>query len=112
MPKKYRLSGEELRNLSGKPARAGGKHVHGRFFSLFIAPIRAENAKCACVVSKKTAAKAVDRNRIKRRCRNIFAKHIAGVKKPVALVFSAKRDSKSATFAELERDLDDLFSKL
>jgi ribonuclease P protein component len=112
MPKKYRLSGEELRGLSGRPAQSAGKRIHGRFFSLLVVPVGRGNAKCACVVSKKTAAKAVDRNSIKRRFRNILATRIVREQKPLALVFSAKRDAGGASFAELEHDIDELFSKL
>jgi ribonuclease P protein component len=105
MPKKYRLSGNEIRNLSGK-------RIHGRFFSLLIAPIAGSHAKCATVVSKKVAAKAVDRNKIKRRIRNALAKRVPDLHKVLGLVFSAKRDAKGASAAELERDIDVLFSNL
>jgi ribonuclease P protein component len=105
MPKKYRLSGEEIRNLSGR-------RMHGKLFSLLVAPIRAEHAKCAVVVSKKAAAKAVERNKIKRRSRNALAKRMPRVGKPLALVLYAKRDAKSATFSEIEHDIEVLFSKL
>ena len=105
MPKKYRLSGEEIRKLFGK-------RMHGTFFSLLVAPIQSEHAKCACVVSKKVSAKAVDRNKVKRRCRNVVAKRISDVSKPLALVFTAKREAKDAEFSKIERDIDVLFSKL
>ena len=105
MPKKYRLTGEELSHLSGK-------RMHGKFFSLLISPISGDHAKCAVVVSKKVAMKAVDRNKIKRRVRNILSKHIPRTKNSVALVFSAKRETKGVAFAELSRDIEALFSKV
>lgn len=105
MPKKYRLSGEEIRKLSGK-------RMHGRFFSLLVAPIAGQHAKCACVVSKKVSAKAVERNKVKRRCRNALAKRMPELTKPLALVLYAKREAKDAEFSEIERDVDVLFSKL
>jgi ribonuclease P protein component len=108
MPKKYRLSGEEIRNLSSLTGGQAGKRLHGRLFSLLVAPVPGDNAKCACVVSKKAAAKAVDRNKIKRRCRAVLAKRVADVKKPVALVLYAKREAKDATFSEIERDISTL----
>ena len=111
MPKKYRLSGEELRSFSGRPAVSRGKRLNGRFFSLLVVSGE-KSAKCACVVSKKTAARAVDRNKIKRRCRDILAKRIGSLQKPAALVFSAKREAKAATFSELEHDIEALLSKL
>jgi ribonuclease P protein component len=105
MPKKYRLTGEEIRNLSGK-------RMHGKFFSLLIAPIRADHAKCTVVVSKKVAMKAVDRNTIKRRARSALAKHVPNVKKAVALVLYAKREAKGAAFKEIVHDIGVLFSKV
>jgi ribonuclease P protein component len=105
MPKKYRLSGEEIRKLSGK-------RMHGTFFSFLVAPIAGSSAKCACVVSKKVSAKAVDRNKVKRRCRSVLAKRMPNLKKPLALVLYAKREAKDAEFSKIERDIDVLFSKL
>jgi ribonuclease P protein component len=104
MPKKYRLTGLEIRSLSGK-------RVHGRFFSLLIAPLAGTHAKCAIVVSKKVSLKAVDRNKVKRRSRTMIARRIGAVRKPLALVFYAKRDAKGAEVRELDRDIDALFSK-
>lgn len=105
MPKKYRLTGEEIRNLSGKRS-------HGAFFSMLVAPIAANHAKCAVVVSKKVSLRAVDRNKIKRRARNAIAKRILGVKKPIGLVFYAKRETKGAEFSEISRDIEALFSRV
>lgn len=105
MPKKYRLTGEEIRHLSGK-------RLHGKLFSFLIAPIGGGHPKCASVVSKKVSARAVDRNKVKRRVRTVVAKHIASIKKPIAIVLYAKREAKDAEFKEIERDIEVLFSKL
>ena len=105
MPKKYRLSGEEIRHLSGKRS-------HGRLFSLLTAPIAGDHAKCAIVVSKKAAARAVDRNKIKRRSRNVLAKHMAEVKKPVALVLYAKRDALKAEPSDVNSDIAGLLARV
>ena len=105
MPKKYRLTGEEIRILSGK-------RMHGKFFSLLIAPILGGHPKCAVVVSKKVAMKAVDRNTIKRRARSALVKYLPGVKKAAALVLYAKREAKGADFKEIVRDIEVLFSKV
>jgi ribonuclease P protein component len=104
MPKKYRLSGEEIRNLSGK-------RMHGRFFSLLVASIPGAHAKCASVVSKKVSARAVDRNKVKRRCRNSLAKLMPAIHKPVALVLYAKREAKDAEFSDIDRDIASLLSR-
>lgn len=105
MPKKYRLTGEEIRKLSGK-------RIHGKLFTLLIAPIDTGHAKCAVVASKKTASGAVDRNKIKRRTRNALAKRLGAVKKSAALVFYAKRETKAASFAAIEADIAALLAKV
>lgn len=111
MPKKYRLSGEEIRKLSRLNGGQARKRMHGRFFSLLVAPIDGQHAKCAVVVSKKAAAKAVDRNKIKRRARNVLAKRIPSAGKPVALVLYAKREANEAEFPDIERDIESLLSR-
>jgi ribonuclease P protein component len=105
MPKKYRLSGEEIRKLSGK-------RMHGKLFSLLVAPIPDDHQKCAVVVSKKVSLKAVDRNKVKRRARNVLAKLMPQMQRSVALVLYAKRETKDAEFAEISRDIEGLFSKV
>lgn len=104
MPKKYRLSGDELKNLSGKRS-------HGKFFSLLVAPLPADHPKFAIAVSKKVALKAVDRNKIKRRTRSALQKCFRSVSKPAAFVLYAKADAKKAEFSEIQRDVEALFSK-
>lgn len=105
MPKKYRLTGDEIKNLSGKRS-------HGRLFSLLAAPLSVGHPKFAIVVSKKIASKAVDRNKIKRRTRNALAQARTKVIRPLALVLYAKSDIKKAAFSEIAHDIDALFSKL
>jgi len=79
---------------------------------MLIAPIKGPGAKCATVASKKVARRAVDRNKIKRRCRAILSKHISNIQKPVALVFYAKADAKAAKFSAIESDIETLLSKV
>jgi len=105
MPKKYRLSGEEIRNLSGK-------RLHGKLFSMLVAPIKGTGVKCATVASKKVARRAVERNKIKRRCRAALSKRIMNIQKPIALVFYAKSDAKIAKFSAIEADIETLLSKV
>src|ERR1700722_11956441 len=99
MLKKYRLSGEEIRNLSGK-------RMHGKLFSLLVASIPDDHPKCAVVVSKKVSLRAVDRNKIKRRARSVLGKLMPHMQKTVALVLYAKRETKDAEFAEISRDIE------
>jgi len=64
--------------------------------------------KVACVVSKKAARKAVDRNRIKRHCREALRPLMPHIRQPVALAFYANSASSKATFEELSRDIANL----
>ncbi len=101
MPKKYRLSHAELIGLS-KPSR----RVHGSYFSLTVTPLPASlGAKVACAVSKKVSARAVDRNRIERACREALRPLMEEIQKPVALIFYAKREAREATSALIARDI-------
>jgi len=105
MPRKYRLTGDEIKKLSG--ARS-----HGALFSLLSAPIPGNHPKCAFVVSKKVAARATDRNTIKRRCRSALSKRITQLHAPLALVFHAKRESLHAPFSAVASDIDALLRRL
>ncbi len=94
----------------GKPRR-----FFSAYFSLTVAPFSADNAsngpKCACVVSKKAAAKAVDRNLIKRRCREACSLAIKGLSARCSFVFYAKKEARGATYRELEADIRKLLAQ-
>jgi len=61
--------------------------------------------KIACIVAKKAVRKATDRNRIKRRCREIVRLEVGHIKKPVALALYANAASVQATFDQLRADI-------
>jgi len=105
MPRSYSLTGEEIRNLSGK-------RLHGRFFSLLVAPLPGKHAKCACVVSKKVAREAPKRNLIKRRSRAVCSTKVKSIQKPIALVLYAKKGVDAASFVDIRADITDLFEKV
>jgi ribonuclease P protein component len=105
MQKRYRLSGEEIRALKGS-------RMHGAFFSVLVAPIGGTLPKCACVASKKVSLKAPVRNLIKRRCRAALAKSIMTIKKPLAVVFHAKREAAEASFADIQTDIISVVSRI
>lgn len=98
MPKKSRLTGAEIRSIRSP------RRVHGSYFSLSISATAADAVRFACVVSKKVAARAVDRNLLKRRCREIVAKRISYVPSGTYLLY-AKKGALSATYKDLERDI-------
>ncbi len=102
MPKTKRLSHKELTNQ--KHAR----RLHGSLFSLSVFPLPSGEAKFACVVSKKVAPKAHDRNLLKRRCRESARPVLARVHSSLALVVSAKRAAAHASFAMIRKDIEEL----
>lgn len=72
----------------------------------------------ASVVSKKIAARAVDRNRTERRCREAVRAHMLRIRKPLApphaglaLVFHGKREAISASFEETKKDIETLLAR-
>lgn len=93
--------------------RGTERRVHGLLFSLAISPLAQgeTTTKFACVVSKKVSPKAVERNRIKRRCREA-ARAFMSDDSPRALVFVAKRTARDATSGDLTRDIESLLKKI
>ena len=95
--------------------KSAGKRCHGRFFSLSAAPLaQGRCSSLACVVSKKVEPKAVERNLIKRRCREAVRAHIRtrASAPPLLLVFRAKKEATGATFADMLRDIGGLVDKV
>lgn len=66
--------------------------------------------KAACVVSKKTAARAVDRNLIKRRWRDAMRGNLH-IPTPSALVFYAMKGAKGASYADIKSNVDGLIAR-
>lgn len=105
MPKKYLLTGPEIRSF--RPLN----RAHGTFFSLSYGPIEGADAKCAVVVSKKVAVKATDRNLIKRRVRGILLPLMSKAA-PAGVMLIAKKGASGASFQDLSTDVQRLFAKV
>lgn len=105
MPAKFRLTRADFKLFSSQRVH----RVRGIFFTLSITPLPVGSVqKIACIVSKKAAKKAVDRNHIKRRTRAILQSLVPHIHMPVALAFYANNMSNRATFDELSKDITDL----
>ena len=104
MPHKHRLTGVEMRTTRS------ARRMSGALFSVSVAP-GGKTARFGVVVSKKVAAKAVDRNLIKRRWRASLLKHLS-VAPAGAYVFVAKRDAAVASFADIRDDVAALVARL
>ena len=68
--------------------------------------------KFACVVSKKVSSRAVDRNRIKRQCREAIRPQLSKLGGRYALVFTAKREAVHASFAEVVQEIGKLLARI
>lgn len=109
MPRKNRLTRADFNLL----LKVKTRRINGVFFTVTIAPLPdALHSKASCVVSKKIARRAVDRNTIKRRCREAVHPFLSVLKKPVMLMFYAKKESLGAPFQVVNEDVTKIFSQL
>ncbi|OGG57946.1 ribonuclease P protein component [Candidatus Kaiserbacteria bacterium RIFCSPHIGHO2_01_FULL_55_17] len=87
--------------------------VSGALFALSVSPLlKAQGPKFTCVVPKKVAPKAVQRNLIKRRCRAAVRTHIRRVTTPTALIFRARKGILGAPYADIDKDIRTLVDRL
>ena len=106
----HRLSRSDFVRMRGGKRQS---RVHGTYFSLATSPLSGDTGpKFACVVSTKVSKKAVERNRIKRLCREAVNSRIPGIQKSLALVFYAKHEAADAPRAAIHRDIDELLEKI
>lgn len=90
----------------------GFKRLMGAFFSLSWGKIEGRTTPAsACVISAKTAPRAVVRNRIKRRCRATMAPLISRMDEPWILVWHAKKGAVHASNEEMKREIQELMSR-
>ncbi|MBI5644666.1 ribonuclease P protein component [Candidatus Kaiserbacteria bacterium] len=107
MPKRYSLSGPEIRSV--KPSR----RISGMLFSLAIARIPDRTVPgVAFVVSKKVALRANVRNLIKRRLRSAVRTHVGKLLAGSAYIFTARRNASHADYADIASDVQDLIAKI
>ncbi|MFZ2887314.1 MAG: ribonuclease P protein component [Minisyncoccia bacterium] len=101
MPRSSRLSRADFKLMRGF------RRIQGRFFSLSFGTIAGRSSPgAAIIVSKKTAALAATRNRIKRRGRSVL-KEVAQKNDPV-LVLVAKKGAAEAAFSDIQKDIQGL----
>jgi len=108
--KNHKLTRDGIENLFLE--RKGGEY-HSSYAALYINQSLNKNipAKFAFVVSKKTAKKAVSRNKLKRRARYIIQKHSNKIKNGYRGAFVFKSTAAKVSFDELELSILDLLKK-
>ena len=113
LPKRYRLR----KNIEFVATYAQKKHVSCEYFVINLGKLKPNEdyvSKAAFVVSKKVDKRAVVRNKIKRRMREVYKSLIAENKtfpKWMSVVVSAKSAAKDIDFAVFNNELRTLFEK-
>lgn len=85
--------------------------VRDRYFTILYRPSEGAEPRLGMAVSRRTAPKATDRNRIKRLVRETF-RHRRARLGPRDIVVIAKAPARDADRAELRRCLDRLWQKV
>lgn len=103
LPKSKRLTTEEIESLSH------GKSVFGTLISMRV--IKSGTLKFAVSVSKKVAARAVDRNRLRRKVYSSLPLLIDGIKEPAFVMLMPKKEIMSLPLETIRSELAAVFKK-
>lgn len=103
-PKPYRLSREEIGEISKK-----GDVLHTPFFSIRSLDLKEGHFKCAFVISKKECKLSVDRNRAKRRARMALREILSNIP-PISFIVFVKKAAITADFKDLVKEFKRAFN--
>lgn len=109
LPKENRLERERFKEILSR-----GKRQRGDSLTLVYQNSQNANSiKLGIIVSKKTEKKASDRNKLKRRIRNILIKEIlSDPKTALEGVIIAYPEVKNKKFSELKEEIVKIFQKM
>lgn len=107
LPKKNRLR----RKREFEEVLRKGTVAKGKFFVLRIKDSKSEFSRFGFVVSTKISKKAVVRNKVKRRARNIVRELLESLRKNIDGVFIALPGVEKASFDEMKSDILSLLNK-
>ena len=110
LPKAHRLHGDAV----FKALASKGRPFHGRSLSLKVMPQgqdRSVPTRFAFVVSAKVSKKAVVRNLLRRRLREITRKAMPKVKSGLYVLVITRAAATTLSFQELEQEMHGLFTK-
>lgn len=113
LPKRYRLR----KNIEFVATYAQKKYVSNAYFTINIGktkPTEDYISKAAFVVSKKIDKRAVVRNKIKRRMREVYKELLIenpSFSKWMSMIFTAKADVKDIDFQKFRQELRILIQK-
>jgi len=109
MPRKNSLSHADFVRID----MAKFRRERGSYFILSFGILYGQKTlgiKASCVVSKKTAPRAVDRNLIKRRWREAMRECLPFLSAPATLIFYAMRPANNASYKDIKKDVAALVS--
>lgn len=106
LPKKNRLRKEKEFQAAYK-----GKRIGNKFFSLSYRFSKNKNFRIGIVVGKKVYSKSTDRNKLKRRVREILRKNFPKLKQNIDIVLISYPKVKDIGFKEIEKNIIDLLEK-
>jgi ribonuclease P protein component len=93
-----------------KEAFASGRRFSGRHLTLVAANNSVSRARLGLAIAKKNLPRALDRNRVKRLCRECFRVH-RHLEIALDLIVLTRPSAKTASNAELRTELTELFDK-
>ncbi len=82
-----------------------GKKLHAKHFLVLVHPSDTGESRVAVAVTTKLEKRAVVRNRIKRRIREVFRASRSNFTQPIDIVVVARRDVQSCEFADYQREI-------
>ena len=106
-PKNVRI----LRSTDFRRVYQEGFRISGPFFSAFCLKGGTEEGPKVGFTAPRALGKAVVRNRIKRRMRESVRLHLDGLAPEFSVVFNPRKSVLTAAFADLEREVERLFSR-
>lgn len=107
LPRKQRVRTAAFTDLVTKSALTSSP-----FFSLRSVSLKEDKiSECAVVVSKKVAAAATDRNKIRRRCYHALRDLSPKIKKSYRMVLFVKKGAEKLPFTQLSEEIRLILSK-
>lgn len=107
LPKNNRLKNKkEFKEVFRK-----GKGFEKDFLFLKVKKIESDKSKFGFIVSRKISKKAVARNKMKRRLREIVRKEFPKIKPGIDAVLVVKKDIEKKDFLEIKKTVSQLFKE-
>jgi len=82
-----------------------GRKIHAKHFLFFVNPSTTSHSRIGITITTKVEKRAVLRNRLRRRIREIFRVRASMLSTPIEIVVIARNNSCDLPFEELERQV-------